>query len=438
MRKLLATLLLTAGLVSTALAEDEEPEITVESGVIEIRAPGGRDLPIAVPKPKGSSAAVDEIWGVVRADLDRSGYFEVIDPDAYVEPTSAGIRLGEFNFLDWELPDPVVLAKTGLGESSDTVTAELWVYDVPARRKLGARRFTAGTGSARYVGHRISDEIIRLVTGELGINTTKFAASHNATGNKEVTLVDVDGHNVTPITRNGSINLQPAWNAGGDRIAYTSYRSGNPDLYVADLKNGKVNRISSRSGVNMGAAWNPLGGSLVLTRSSGGTGGTDLFSIDPDTGRQLFRLTQAPGIDVSASFSPDGQWIAFASERSGGVQIYVMSATGGDARRVTFQGSHNTDPAWSPRGDSIAFVGRDGHFDVFTVHPEGKSMTRVTQDQGGNEDPCWSPDGRYLAFSSSRGGASDIWMATADGRHQVQVTRGGGWTNPAWSPRLSW
>ena len=57
MRKLLATLLLTAGLVSTALAEDEEPEITVESGVIEIRAPGGRDLPIAVPKPKGSSAA---------------------------------------------------------------------------------------------------------------------------------------------------------------------------------------------------------------------------------------------------------------------------------------------------------------------------------------------------------------------------------------------
>ena len=65
-------------------------------------------------------------------------------------------------------------------------------------------------------------------------------------------------------------------------------------------------------------------------------------------------------------------------------------------------------------------------------------MERLTQDQGSNEDPCWSPDGRYVAFSSTRGGSSNIWMSTADGRHQTRVTQGGGWTNPAWSPRLTW
>ena len=91
MKRLLALLLLAVG--TTALAQDE---VTVESGVITISQAGGRDLPIAVPKPKGSADGVDEIWEVVRADLDRSGYFEVIDPDAYVEPATSGIALGEF------------------------------------------------------------------------------------------------------------------------------------------------------------------------------------------------------------------------------------------------------------------------------------------------------------------------------------------------------
>lgn len=437
MKKLMAALLLALGLVTAMMEAQAQDSVTVESGVIEIKGPGGRDLPIAVPRPLGTVEGVDEIWEVIRADLDRSGYFKVIDPDAYVEPATAGIRLGEFNFLDWALPDPVVLAKTGLEAKGGDISAELWVYDVPAQRKLGAKRFTASAGSTRYVGHRISDEIIRLVTGEPGINTTRFAASNKSSGNKEIKLVDIDGHGVTPITRNGSINLQPAWSPSGDRIAYTSYRSGNPDLYVADLAAGKVHRVSSRSGVNMGAAWSPFG-ALVLTLSSGGSGGTDLFSIDPTTGATLAQLTTAPGIDVSASFSPDGSQIAFSSERSGGVQIYVIPSTGGEAKRITFQGGHNTDPAWSPKGDRIAFVGRDGHFDVFTVGVDGKKMERVTQDQGSNEDPCWSPDGRYIGFASTRQGVSNIWMSSADGRHQVPVTSGGGWTNPAWSPRLSW
>jgi len=432
--KRLAAVLL--GLLALAfLPVQAEDQVTIGSGIVEVIKPGKQDIPIAIPRPRGGDKDTQLLWEVIRNDLEMSGFFKVIDPDAYTEAPDAGIKLGEFSFEDWKVPDPVVLAKTSLSATDGGVAAEIWVYDVPGTRKLGAKRFTAPRSSGRRIGHRIADEIIRLVTGEPGIFTTRIAAVTKASGNKEIAFVDIDGHGVTPITRNGSINLQPSWSPEGARIAFTSYRSGNPDLFLADLVKGSVKRISSRRGVNIGAAWHPAGDKLALTLTSGGD--TDIFGISP-TGEAIGQLTKAPGIDVAPTFSPDGAQIAFASERSGGLQIYVMGVDGGEAHRVTFQGSHNTDPDWSPLGDRIAFVGRDGHYDVFTVGTDGKGMDRVTQDQGNNEDPTWSPDGRYLAFASTRTGKSQIWMSTEDGRHQVPVTSTGGWSNPAWSPRTDW
>lgn len=84
-------------------------------------------------------------------------------------------------------------------------------------------------------------------------------------------------------------------------------------------------------------------------------------------------------------------------------------------------------------------MSRDGSFDVFTVDVATGRITRITQANGDNEDPSWSPDGRFLAFSSNRSGSHHIWMATANGAHQVQLTTGkGGYTNPDWSPALPW
>ena len=415
-----------------AVADDD---VTIGSAIADYATAGDGDIPIALPRPKGTDPDTDLIWSVVRNDLEMSGFFEVIDPDAYVEPASAGIKLGEFKFEDWSVPDPVVLAKTGLSRDGGDVKAEVWVYDVPGMRKVGAKRFTASGDNTRRVAHRIADEIILHVTGQPGIFTTRLAAVSSASGNKEIALLDIDGHGVAKVTRNGSINLQPAWSPEGGRIAYTSYRSGNPDLFVADLMKGTVQRVSGRSGVNIGAAWHPAGDMLALTLTSGSD--TDIFGIS-DAGKALGQLTRAPGIDVAPTFSPDGSQVAFASERSGGLQIYVMPTAGGDAKRVTFEGNHNTDPAWSPNGDKLAFVGRDGAYDVFTVDLDGTGMKRITQGEGTNENPTWSPDGRYLAFSSTRTGKSQLWLSSADGRHQVPITETGGWSNPDWSPRLDW
>lgn len=406
--------------------------------LVQINKPGGRDLPIAVTMPSGGHADAREIWELVLRDLEISGYFKVIPPEAYLEPAGSGPRPEDFRWEDWEPPGAVVLARPVLTTNADgSVRGEVWVYDVPGRERLGGKAFTADPSQTRVVGHRIANEIIRLVTGEHGIFNTRFAVVSSATGNKEIALADIDGSRVTPITRNGTINLSPAWSPDGSRIAFTSYRGGNPDLYVADLTKGRTIRVSNRNGINTGAAFAPNGSLLALTLSVGG-GDSDVFTI-PAAGGESTRLTRAAGIDVSPAWSPDGTRLAFASERSGGVQIYVMNADGSNPQRVSFAGDYNTDPAWSPRGDRLAWVGRDGHFDVFTARTDGSDLQRLTQGQGNNEDPTWSPDGRYVAFSSTRSGGSHIWLSTADGRHQVQLTQGGGaYTSPAWSPPLSW
>ncbi len=417
-----------------APAEDAETRTIV----VDLFRHGASKTPLAVPLPEGASDQAREFHAILMRDLELCGWFDLIDPKAFVEPAEAGLRPGSFRFEDWEVPGASGLAKTSLGASdAGGVRAEVWVYDVPGRRKIGARAYSAGRENVRTLAHKVANEIILQITGQPGPFNTRFAVSAQLGGNKEIAVIDFDGHGLVPVTKNGSINLQPAWDPSGRRIAFTSYMGGNPDLYVADLGAGRITRVSARPGINTGASWHPGGGLLALTLSPGGD--SDIYTVDAASGKEVARITRSLGIDVSPAFSPDGGRIAFVSERSGGAQIYVAGADGSAPRRVTFQGSYNTDPAWSPDGKTLAFVGRDGNFDVFTVEVDTGRTTRLTQGAGDNEDPSWSPDGRFVAFSSTRAGGSHIWMSTANGAHQVQLTSGkGGYTSPAWSPALAW
>lgn len=406
-------------------------------GTVIQNAPGEATYMLALPRPIGGSAAEQEYYDVLKRDLELTGYFTIIDPNAFIESNTAGLRPGSFQFEDWEVPGAEILVKTGLQDTGEGLRAEAWVYYVPGKTKEGAKAFSGPRSSVRMLAHKSANLVIESLFEHQGPFNTRFAFSGNFSGNKEIYVVDFDGHGRRKVTRNGSINIQPSWDSSGTRIAYTGYAGGNPDAYVADLAKGRITRVSARPGINSGPAFSPKGDLLALTMSPGGD--PDIYTVDPVTGRQVSRVTRSAGIDVSPTWSPDGAQVAFVSERSGGAQIYVANADGSNARRVTFQGAHNTDPAWSPDGKHIAFVSREGVFDVFVVRLEDNKITRITQGMGDNEDPTWSPDGHYLAFSSTRTGAPHIWMSTLNGAHQVQLTQGkGGYTNPDWSPSLSW
>jgi TolB protein len=163
-----------------------------------------------------------------------------------------------------------------------------------------------------------------------------------------------------------------------------------------------------------------------------------IFVVHPDgTGKR--RLTQEGKQNLFPAWSPDGRKMAFASDRSSSLQIWVMKADGTRPRQLTTEGE-NSVPAWAPDGKRLAFgSNRTGHYEIWAMESDGTDQKQLTTTDAENNGPTWSPDGRRIAFHSTQGGYSAIWVMDQDGSHLTQLTTPYGdrfrdSNAPAWSP----
>jgi serine/threonine protein kinase len=203
----------------------------------------------------------------------------------------------------------------------------------------------------------------------------------------------------------------------------------------------------------------PDGKTLLYTRATGGN--HDIFwqRIGGSNAQNL--TADSPENDTQPAFSPNGERIAFRSERSGG-GIFVMGATGESVKRLTDFGftpawspdgneiifstidfdepisrsrtseiwavnlegvkrriNTNVDatqPQFSPNGKLIAFWGKDEKYqrDLWTIPASGGDAVRVTDDEALDWNPVWSPDGKFIYFCSNRNGATSLWRIPID------------------------
>ncbi len=219
-------------------------------------APGGSEFPLALPRPVaqgGTDKAAAEIWAVVRRDLEMTGYFKIIDPNAYIEQTG-GVEPGTFDFGNWRMIKAAGLAKTRVLTTGTGVRADVYVYDVSSGEKIEAKGYVGDNEDIRYLGHRIADAILLALTGEPGFFGARLAVVGSKSGKKEIYRMDIDGEGVAAITNNGTINLSPAWAPNGTQVAFTSYRRNNADVYIKDIKTGRLRPISEKPGMDSGAA----------------------------------------------------------------------------------------------------------------------------------------------------------------------------------------
>jgi TolB protein len=148
-------------------------------------------------------------------------------------------------------------------------------------------------------------------------------------------------------------------------------------------------------------------------------GNSDIYLYDVRQAR-VQRVTSHAGIDISPSFAPDGQRLVFASNRDGSLQIYRTDMQGTSPVRLTHDGEFNTAPAWSPRHDTIAYLGRsnDRGLDLYTIQADGSNRQRLTSQGISEDSPTWAPDGRVLMYSSVRGGIRQLRLLRVDSREE--------------------
>jgi len=299
-------------------------------------------------------------------------------------------------------------------------------------------------------------------------------AKNSREGPYSLYSISVDtGNNrkLTSPTEGMRADLFPAFSPDGQTLAFRRFIPGNY-LYLLPLDQSEPKRVPTHAD-NWGHAWGADGLEIVFASPKGGTaqlwsvstpgakprplgiGGnasdptisgqgnrlayvevgydTDIWRIEmPNSGSQGVRRTKVISSsqrDENPQYSPDGNSIAFMSNRSGSWEIWLCDSEGRNARQLTsfpeasVTGSHR----WSPDGRQIAFSSvKNHHGHIFVVDREPGSPRWLTEKAPDAGLPCWSQDGRWIYFWLNRSGDNQIWRMPVEGGEAVPVTKNGG------------
>ena len=285
------------------------------------------------------------------------------------------------------------------------------------------------------------------------------------------------------------------FSADGKRMIFQSERdASNPfyQIYLLDFETGDTTRLSNGTGKTTCAWLHPDGKRFMYASTHGDAASSELqaaelkdraegkqkrYSWDYDEHYEIYaqgidgtgatNLTKARGYDAEGSYSPDGQWVAFASNRhayteslgkeqqekfdlqkSWAMEIYLMRADGSEIRRLTNVPGYDGGPFFSPDGRKICwrrFTEDETTAEVWTMNTDGTDQRQITRLGAMSWAPYFHPSGEYLIFTTNKHGFDnfELYLVSASGQGgPVRVTNTPGFDGlPVFSPdgkKLSW
>jgi len=227
----------------------------------------------------------------------------------------------------------------------------------------------------------------------------------------------LDGARFSQVTDRAGSEHFPSLSPDGRTVIYAASAEGGSDIYLQRVEGQRpINLTADTPEDDTQPVFSPDGDRIAFRSERGGGG---LFVMGA-TGESVRRVSEA---GYNPTWSPDGKSLVYATEsvqtptsRMGISSLWIVDITTGEKRRLSDVDS--VQPSWSPHGHRIAYwtVRDRTRRDLETIAAEGGKPVVVTDDAPTDWSPAWSPDGRYLFFASDRGGSMNLWRVRLDER----------------------
>ncbi len=371
-----------------------------------------------------TSAPEDDTWPAWSPDSRRIAFVRLL-PDAeraiYVVPPTGGSerKLAEGgDGVSWS-PDGKWLVLANAPKPKGSGSLFLLSVETGERRQLGAPQ----NGSDCFPVYSPDGKWIAFL--RMGSVGEVFIAA--ASG-------DPKTHPAKQLTFDGEPKLGLTWTASAREIVYSTLREyGGSGLWRVPISGGERHRILptllfaanpniSRSGDRLAYTESWIDSNIYQSEVLG-------FAKPgvPQPFGESKKMIASSHEDHSPSFSPNGERIAFVSNRTGNSEIWTARRDGSGQTQLTHFESFTGTPRWSPDARWIVFdcIIR-GNADIWVIPSTGGTPRRLTTDSAADTMPSWSPNGAWIYFNSERSGSPQIWKMKPDGSAVQQVTREGG------------
>ncbi len=449
-RSTIAVLLLALAALLAPPARAQDNILTgTSTGVTSIRIAVADFKPLA---DDPQTAAFKQTFdATLYADLASAGIFDIVSK-SLMPPGSPGapaeVQLQSYSNAP---ASAAMLVFGSLGQAGGKLLVNGYLFDVKNLQypQVIAKQYSEAPSedSARQVAHRFADEIIyRLGGGTPGIAETKIyyvqmTGDLTRDVSKEIWQMDYDGANQRPITHLGTISMSPRVSPDNTRLAFASFGKYGSQLkmYSLLLDRYVAFPVSNGSVASQSPAWSPSGNELAYAAAPNGSFEIWVADSNGNLGR---RITSFRGGNVRPAYNPKtGAQIAFISDRTGLPQLYIMNSDGSSVQQMT-DGGYASSPSWSPNGQFLAFAwdrkygpGAPGGQDIYVMEVATRKWTQLTHDGGRCDFPSWSPDNRHIVYANSADGRANhmrVWTMLTDGTQRRPLT-GPGADMPNWS-----
>ena len=230
---------------------------------------------------------------------------------------------------------------------------------------------------------------------------SRIAFVSDRDGNYEIYTMNADTTNLTRVTDNPGMDRHPVWSPDGSRIALESQRNRNAEIYVMSASGADTTNVSNDPGWDVWPTWSPDGSKIAF--SSTRNNETDIYTMNAD-GTNQTRITNtrfwasvapAPRVitwsAICPDWSPEVDKIAFTvTDGTFASAIYVTGAAG--FTPLTDLQSINVSPTWEPNSERMAFVSnRDGNPEIYVINADGSRPIRLTTSPQSDDHPDWGP-----------------------------------------------